>query len=151
VSLGSLTRPDLIFTDLPAADRSEVLHALADRIARSGLVRDPEDLFRKLWEREQLGSTGIGGGVAIPHCKLKGLAQGVVALGVVPQGVDFGAMDGEPVCLFFLVISPSESPAEHLRVLAAISRWIKSGRHVQNLLGLRDPQAIADFLRQEGG
>ena len=151
MGLGSLTRPDLIFTDLPAAGRSAVLHALAGRIAGSGLVRDPEDLFQKLWEREQLGSTGIGGGVAIPHCKLKGLAQGVVAVGVVPQGVDFGAMDGQPVCLFFVVISPGESPAEHLRVLSVLSRWIKSGRHVQDLLGLRDAQAIDDFLQQEGG
>jgi PTS system nitrogen regulatory IIA component len=155
VGLGSLTRPDLIFTDLPAADRSQVLHALADRMARRGEVRDPETLFQKLWEREQLGSTGIGGGVAIPHCKLpglaKGLAKGIMALGVVPGGVDFGAVDGKPVCLFFLVISPSESPAAHLQVLSTLSRWIKSDGHTERLLGLREPQAIYDFLQQEGG
>lgn len=155
MGLGSLTRPDLIFTDLPAVDRTQVLHALADRIARRGGVRDPEELFRKLWEREQLGSTGIGGGVAIPHCKLPGLAaemtKGIVALGLVPEGVGFGAVDGKPVCLFFVVISPSESPAAHLQVLAILSRWIKSGRHVEGILSLRDPQAIYDFLQQEGG
>ena len=151
MGLGSLTRPDLIFTDLPAADRSQLLRALAERIARRGLTGNAEELFRRLWEREQLGSTGIGGGVAIPHCKLDGLAHAVVAVGVVAEGVDFGAVDGKPVCLFFLVISPSESPAEHLRVLAIVSRWIKSDRHTEAVLALRDPQAVYDFLQQEGG
>jgi len=151
VGLGSLTRPDLIFTDLPAADRSQLLRALAERIARRGLTGNAEELFQRLWEREQLGSTGIGGGVAIPHCKLDGLAHAVVAVAVVAAGVDFGAVDGRPVCLFFLVISPSESPAEHLRVLAAVSRWIKSDRHTEAVLALRDPQAVYDFLQQEGG
>jgi PTS system nitrogen regulatory IIA component len=151
VGLGSLTRPDLIFTDLPAADRSQLLRALAERIAQRGLVGNAEELFRRLWEREQLGSTGIGGGVAIPHCKLDRLAHGVVAVAVVAEGVDFAAIDGRPVCLFFLVISPSDSPAEHLRILAVVSRWIKTGGHTEALLALRDPQAVYDLLQQEGG
>lgn len=151
MGLGSLTRPDLIFTDLPAADRSQLLRALAERIARRGLTGNAEELFQRLWEREQLGSTGIGGGVAIPHCKLDGLPHAVLAIGIVAGGVEFGAIDGRPVCVFFLVISPSESPAEHLRVLAAVSRWIKSHRHPEALLALRDPQAVYDFLQQEGG
>jgi len=144
MSLASLTRPDLIVTDLQAADRPQVLHELVDRLAR------PE-LFRDLWDREQQGSTGIGGGVAIPHCKVKGLAQPVVALGLVPAGVDFEAPDGQPVVLIVLVLSPSGSPAAHLQALAAVSRWIKSGRH-REILGLRDPQAVYDVLdEQEGG
>jgi nitrogen PTS system EIIA component len=146
--LASLIRPELIFPELAAADRSQVLHAFADRIAGLGLAT-AEELFGRLWEREQLGSTGIGSGIAIPHCKLPRLARGIVAIGTVPGGVDFGAVDGKPVCLFFLVVSPSESPAEHLQVLAAISRWIKAGDHAASVLELREPQAIYDFLRQE--
>lgn len=148
--LSSLTRPDLIFPELPAADRSQVLHALAERIAERGVVPSAADLYEKLWEREQLGSTGIGGGIAIPHCKLKGLARGVVAIGLTPEGIGFGAVDGRPVSLFFLVISPSESPAEHLQILAALSRWIKADQHADRIRELRDPQAIYDFLQQEG-
>jgi mannitol/fructose-specific phosphotransferase system IIA component (Ntr-type) len=125
---------------------------LAARIAERGLVRDPEQLFQKLWEREQLGSTGIGGGVAIPHCKLAGLAAGVVAVGTVPEGIDFGAVDGRPVYLFFLVISPASAPGEHLQVLAAISRWIKGGsRRIEEILALRDPAAMYDVLQGESG
>jgi mannitol/fructose-specific phosphotransferase system IIA component (Ntr-type) len=154
MSLASLTRPDLILTDLQAADRSQVLHELADRLARHGnfcdTARDAEELFRDLWEREQQGSTGIGGGVAIPHCKLRGLAKPVVALGLLAAGVDFEAADGQPVFLIVLILSPSESPAAHLQALAAVSRWIKSGRY-REILGLLDPQAVYDVLEQEGG
>jgi fructose-specific phosphotransferase system IIA component len=149
VRLGSLTRPELIFLDLPAADRQAVLHELATRVAARGLVGDAEELYKKLWEREQLGSTGVGAGVAIPHCKLQGLSQGIVAVGVVSGGVDFAAVDGRPVELFFLVVSPSASPAEHLQVLAAISRWVKANSHVLRLLALADRNAIYDLL-QEG-
>ena len=149
--LGSLTRPELIFPDLPATDRAGVLHALAERIAGRGAVPNAVDLYQKLLEREQLGSTGIGAGIAIPHCKLPGLKRGVVAIGLVPQGVGFGAVDGQPVRVFFLVVSPSDSPAEHLQVLAAISRWVKADRHAERVLGLHDAHAVYDFLQEEGG
>jgi PTS system nitrogen regulatory IIA component len=145
LSLGSLTRPDLIFPDLPVADRPET----AERVAARGLVAGADELFRKLWEREQLGSTGIGLGVAIPHCKLDGLKQGVVAVGMVPEGIDFGAVDGQPVRIFFLVISPSGAPAEHLQMLAAISRWVKTGSNASRLLALHDPAQVYDLLRNE--
>jgi mannitol/fructose-specific phosphotransferase system IIA component (Ntr-type) len=145
-----LIRPDLIFPDLPAGDRAQVLRNLAGRIAGRGLVSDANALFDKLWEREQLGTTSVGGGIAIPHCKIERLSAGVVSLGRVPEGVDFGAADGEPVRLFFLVVSPSQSPAEHLQVLAAISRWIKGGGRVQALLEQPDAQALYDYVQREG-
>lgn len=144
--LASLTRPELIFPDLPAQDKDAVLRALAARIAALGLVRDAEDLFQKLREREQLGSTGIGSGIAIPHCKLPGLSEGAVAIGMVPDGVDFGAADGQPVRLLFLVLSPSTSPGEHLQVLATISRWIKATGNADRILELRDPAAVVQHL-----
>ncbi len=148
--LGSLIRPELIFPDLPAADRPEALRAFADRIAGLGLVKSGEELFQRLWEREQLGSTGIGAGIAIPHCKLAGLAHGIVAVGLVPGGVDFGAADGRPVQVLFLVVSPAGAPAEHLQILAAISRWVRAGRHAERILALRQPGEVYDLLRDEG-
>lgn len=150
MELGALTRPELIFPDLPATDPAGVLRALAERVARHGLVPSGEELFQRLWEREQLGSTGIGQGVAIPHCKLKGLKSGVVAVGMVLAGIDFGAVDGQPVKVFFLVVSPAESPAIHLQVLAAISRWIRADQHAGRLLALHDPAQVYDLLRDEG-
>ena len=151
--LGELTRPDLVFTDLPATDRQEVLRALAGRVAERGLVASGEDLFQRLWEREQLGSTGIGSGIAIPHCKLPGLEHGIVAVGLTMppgEGIDFGAADGKPVQVLFLVVSPSNSPAEHLQILAALSRWVRAGRHAEKILALRDPAAVYDLLQDQG-
>jgi nitrogen PTS system EIIA component len=150
VLLGELTRPDLIFTDLPATDRQETLRALAGRVAERGLVASGEDLFQKLWEREQLGTTGIGSGIAIPHCKLPGLTHGIVAVGLLQGGVDFGAADGKPVQVLFLVVSPSGSPAEHLQILAALSRWVRAGQHAEKILALHDPAAVYDLLQDQG-
>jgi fructose-specific phosphotransferase system IIA component len=148
MQLGSLIRPELIFFDLPAADRSQVLRAFAERIAAEGVAGSADALYRKLWEREELSSTGIGSGIAIPHCKLERLEQGVVAIGIVPEGVDFGAVDGQPVRVFFLVASPATAAAEHLQILAAISRWVKADRNVEKLLQLREPKAVYELLRQ---
>jgi mannitol/fructose-specific phosphotransferase system IIA component (Ntr-type) len=153
VGLGSLTRPELILSDLTATDPTPVdtiLRAFADRIAQAGVVKDAGELFRRLREREQLSSTGIGSGIAIPHCKMPVLKQAVVAVGLAPQGIDFGAPDGQPVRLFFLVVSPEASPAEHLRVLASISRWVKTGHNAERLLESRDPQEVQRFLEEEG-
>lgn len=146
MSLGALVRPDLIFPDLPAGEWHEVLRTLSERIAARGGVGSAEELFARLWEREQQGATGIGGGVAIPHCKLPGLRRGLVAVGTVPSGVDLAAAGGEPVRLLFVVLSPDESPSEHLRSLAAISRWMRVKGRAASLLALRDPAAVYDLL-----
>ncbi len=147
--LAALVRPELIFPELPGSDRATVLRALSERLAAASLVEEADDLYRRLSEREELGSTGVGSGVAIPHCKLNGLETGVVAIGLSHQGVDFGTADGEPVKVFFLLVSPSESAAEHLQSLAAISEWVKNNRHVEEILKLKDPQSIYELLLSE--
>jgi nitrogen PTS system EIIA component len=148
--LDSLTQPELIFPDLDATDRDTVLRSLADHVAGHEDRVDADDLFDKLVEREQLGSTGVGSGVAIPHCKLKGLSEVVMAVGISREGIDFGAIDTRPVRLFFVVVSPTDAPAAHLQVLAAISRWLKKDSHVNRLLALHDRQQIYDLLEEEG-
>ena len=151
MNLGSLTEPSLIFPDLPGTDASSVLLSFAERVAGLGYVGDAERLFEKLMEREKLGSTGIGSAVAIPHCKMRGLDKPLVAVAVARRPIDFGAVDGQPVRLFFLVVSPHDTPAAHLQVLAAISKWVKADRHVPRLLELSARQEIYDFLRREEG
>lgn len=147
--LDSLTEPELIFPELDAATRDDVLRSMAERLEERKVIGSADELYGKLVEREQLGSTGVGSGVAIPHCKLRGLSQVVLAIGIARQGVDFGAVDTKPVRLFFLVVSPTEAPALHLQVLAAISRWLKQNSHVARLLELRDRQAIYHLLEGE--
>lgn len=149
MDLGSLTGPQLVFPDLPAEDAEGVLRVFANRLATRGVVADGEALYDKLQEREQLGSTGIGSGVAIPHCKMKGLDHPVLAVGICHRTIEFGAVDGEPVRLFFLVVSPQSAPAVHLQVLAAISKWVKQDHHVQRILSQGDQDAIYALLQDE--
>lgn len=149
MNLGSLTGPQLIFPDLPGRDVEGVLRAFAQRVAAAGLVDDADRLYEKLQERETLGSTGIGSGVAIPHCKMKGLDRAILAVGIKDEPVDYGAVDEKPVRLFFLVVSPDDSPAVHLQVLASISRWVKTDRNVEKTLAMSRPDRIYEFLLGE--
>ena len=147
--LAALVRPELIFTDVPGSDRATVLRALSERVAAASTIKEADELYRRLSEREELGCTGIGPGVAIPHCKLNELEQGVVAIGLSLNGVDFDTTDGEPVRVFFVLVSPSDSAARHLQSLAAISSWVKSTENLDKLLSLRDPQSIYELLASE--
>ncbi len=124
--LQGLVNPGLIFTGLAAGPVEEVLSDLSRRVADAGAVRDPADLARRLLDRERLGCTGLGAGIAIPHCKLKDLDEIVLAVASCPGGVDFHSPDGIPVTLIFLILSPGEAPALHLQALARISRLLKT-------------------------
>jgi nitrogen PTS system EIIA component len=157
MDLASLTRPELIYPRLSGTDTPTVLRALADRLAAElpnleGFVvprlhADADEIYRKLLEREELGSTGIGAGVAIPHCKLDGLDRPVLSVGLLKRGIDFGATDGEAVRVFLVLLSPASAPAQHLQALAAVSKWVKTDGHVAKLQGRSDPDAVHELLR----
>lgn len=149
--LGSFTRPELIFPKLADDSRESVLRSLAERMAEAGAITDASRFYNELMEREKLGSTGIGGGVAIPHCKLRDLDRVLLAVGVSEQPIDFDAADGKPVRLFFVVAAPEKTPTEHLKTLAAISRWVKQPEHVRQILEIEEPAEIVDLLDEDGG
>lgn len=151
MELASQIRPELIFADLPGPDRQTVLRAIAERMAAAGVVDPPGPLYLKLLEREDLGSTCVAPGVAVPHCKLEGLDRVVVSIGTCPEGAEFGGPDDDPVRLFFTVISPAEEPAAHLQSLALISRWIKVNSNVDKLLELTGAEEILAFIRGSKG
>ena len=144
--LSSLTRPELIFLNLPGADGPTVLRAFAERVVEQGVVDDADLLDQRLLEREKLGTTALGQRVAVPHCKIDGLDEVVVAVGLFRKGIEFEADDGLPVKVLFLVVSPNSAPAEHLQSLAAISRWVKADHHVERILELEDAEAIFQLL-----
>ncbi len=146
--LASQARLDLIFPDLPGPDRDAVLRAIAERFAAAGVVESAEKLYRKLLEREELGSTCVLPGVAIPHCKVEGIDEVVLSVGICREGAEFGTPEEDPVKIFFTVISPSNKPAAHLQSLALISRWIKNSSHVERLLELNTGEEIYAFLTQ---
>lgn len=146
LDLESLVRRDLIFTGLQGTDTESVLRELAILVVDAGALDDVDRLHERLMEREELGSTAIGDGVAVPHCKLSGLSEVLMAVATAERGVAFDAVDGEPVRVFFLVVSPEKSPATHLQCLASISRWVKSDANLQRLRAADEPTGIYEVL-----
>lgn len=147
-SLANLANPRLIFTGMAAGSLEEVLTEMARRIAAAGVVPDEAELARRLLERERLGCTGLGGGVAIPHCKVRGISDIVFSIGSCPSGVDFHAPDGIPVTLIFLILSPAEAPAAHLQTLARISRLLKTPGAAESLRAAESPERLLEALRE---
>lgn len=143
----SLFADHRIFLDVPGAGLEEALGMMAGRLLQAGDISDARELARRLIEREKQGTNGIGGGLAIPHCKLPGLDHPLLAVGVCSRGVDFHALDGRPVRLIFLVISCADSPSAHLQVLARISRLAKLPGITEAILAAKTPERIGDLLR----
>lgn len=135
-----------IFLDVTSGSMTAALEDMAGRLKESGDIKDPADLAKRLLEREKLGCTGLGNGIAIPHCKLAGLESVVLAVGVSRQGVDFHALDGRPVRLIFLVLSPAEAPAGHLQALARISRLVKTPGITEGILSAGSADEIGRLL-----
>lgn len=135
------------FYRIPGDTREEVLEGLCARLAFEGSIRDPGDLLARLLDRERLGCTGLGGGVAIPHCKLRELSGVVLAVASTAVPIDFAAADGVPVDLIFLVASPAEAAAAHLQALARISRFLRTPGVVDGLRAAASPEDLFGVLR----
>ena len=147
--LDILTSEDLIAPDLAGADKTTVLRELATHLARANGAIDAVRLVDVLWERERLGSTAIGDGIAIPHGKMPGLSGVVGAFGRHPAGVDFESLDGSPTHLFFLLVAPEDSVGQHLKALARVSRLLKDRAFRERLLAAPDRGALFRLIREE--
>jgi len=117
--------PELVIADLEAGTKDEALQSLAVRVASVVSELDAAEILAVIKEREALGSTGIGNGIAIPHGKLGGLEDVVILFARSKKGVDFAAVDGNPVHLIFLLLAPENAAGTHLKILARISRMLK--------------------------
>ena len=136
---------DAIKTALPGGNKRSLMQQLANLAAqRAGL--DPAIVLAGLNEREQLGSTGFGQGVAIPHTKIDGIERIYGLFVRLGEPIDYKAIDGTPVDLVFLLLSPPDSGAEHLKALAAISRVTRDGATLERLRGARTRDALAALL-----
>jgi PTS system nitrogen regulatory IIA component len=130
---------------LPAGNKRGLLQQLAN-LAGQRLNADPAAILASVVEREQLGSTGFGDGVAIPHGKVEGLASIYGLFARLSEPVDYKAIDGRPVDIAFLLLSPPDAGAEHLKALAAISRLVRHGPTLDKMRGARGGDALAAVL-----
>lgn len=126
MKISDLLNEDVVTLDIASKEKDGILTELVDLLVSSGDVKkaDRNEIVKKLKEREVLGSTGIGKGVAIPHTKCPKLKKMTAAFGISKDGIDFKSLDGEPTYIFFLLIAPGEVPGPHLKVLARISRLL---------------------------
>ncbi len=138
-----------IISELKGTTKKAVLEELIDAIRVQNPQLDRDRLMSVLLERERLGSTGIGDGIAIPHGKIKDLNQLVLSFGKSSHGVDFESMDGRPVHLFFLLVAPETSSGIHLRALAKIARLLKNNTIRKRLGSVKSPGEIFAVIQQE--
>lgn len=149
MKISELLDPAAIVAELKGTGKKEVLIELTDALLKAdpSLVKD--DVLKVLMERERLGSTGIGDGVAIPHGKLKDIDRLLISFGLSRQGVDFDSMDGKPAYLFFLLVAPEESVGVHLKTLARISKLLKSATVRERLQSAVDSAEIYRIIIEE--
>ena len=149
MKLSEIINENLIFPDLKSATVSGILHEFAEGICAAGKFSDIEVLQDRLLQRESQESTGIGNGIAIPHCKVDNLNELILAVGYAPSGVDFKAIDGNRTNFFFVVISPASSSVLHLRALAALSRLLKSPSFMSQLQKRPGKIELIQLIRDE--
>ncbi|MBF0232103.1 MAG: PTS sugar transporter subunit IIA [Desulfamplus sp.] len=146
MKISDVLAKDSIVVNLKSKDKKGVLEELAASISKSAGT-ESNNIVRVLLEREQLGSTGIGGGIGIPHGKLAGIDSIVVGFGLSREGVDFDSLDNKPVHIFFLLITPINSTGIHLNVLAHISKLLKQSHFKNNLLKAESTEEIEQLIQ----
>lgn len=139
---------DAIKASVTALDKPDVIRELVEGLAAAGAISggDTEGIIAAILKREELGSTGIGRGVAVPHTKHPSATKLVGTVGVSHEGVDFNSLDGDKVHLFFLLISPPDRPADHLRALENISRQLRDDTFCRFLKQAQSVQDIRQLL-----
>ena len=125
MDLGDLIKPEAVIGSLKANSKKQAIQAIAEKAAQLTGI-DEREIFETLLQREKLGSTGVGGGIAIPHGKLAGLTQIHGVFARVPKPIDFEALDDQPVDLLFLLLAPENAGADHLKALARIARILRA-------------------------
>lgn len=138
-----------IIPDLKSRTKKQVLEELIEAVLGERPDLDRERLMAVLLERERLGSTGIGDGIAIPHGKMRDLDRLILSFGKSSVGVDFESMDGKPVHLFFLLVAPENCAGIHLRALAKIARLLKNVSVRKRLLGVSTEEEVWAVIQEE--
>jgi nitrogen PTS system EIIA component len=139
-----------IRADLSADDKPTVIRELVESLARAGSIAetDVQGIVAAIMKREELGSTGIGRGVAVPHTKHASVERLVGTVGVSVEGVDFNSLDGDKVNLLFLLVSPPDRPGDHLRALENISRQLRDDTFCRFLKQARSAHDIQQLLEE---
>jgi PTS system nitrogen regulatory IIA component len=149
MKLSDILHVNNIIVTLKADNKKKVIEELTEVIIDTSPSLNKDSLIKVLLERERLGSTGIGDGVAIPHGKFSGIGDPIISFGRCTKGLDFEAMDGQPVSLFFLLVAPEDSASVHLKALAKIAKILKNNTLRRKLLEARTKEEIYQLIIQD--
>ena len=149
MKITDILSPDVVVADLKGTTKPDVLNELAKALAAKYTEIKLAELTAVLAERERLGSTAIGDGIAIPHGKLRGVTKIIGAFGRHQQGVDFDSLDGEPSQIFFVLVAPEDSASLHLKALARVSRLLKEASFRSRLLAAKDSAELYTLIKEE--
>ena len=151
MKLVDIIHPERIRVDLISGGKMDVLSELGGLLSGDGALVGADAVTQTLVDRERLATTGVGGGVAIPHGKLEGLRSILAAVGISRTGISFDAVDNAPVHIFVALVAPLNSSGDHLRALARISRLLKDPSIRRRLIEARSSEDVYDIIRQEDG
>lgn len=150
MKVSDLIMQDMIMTELESLDLESALKEIVGFLKHKQKITKDKELLTKLLQRENLGSTAIGEGVAIPHCKLRSISNPIVMLAVSRQGVKFNSPDEQPTYIIFLVVSSLDNPSLSLQILAAIAHLVrKADTLIKRILGAKDIGEVLEIIRQE--
>jgi len=149
MKLVDVLNQDCIIANLKGSEKREVLEEMVEELSFKFGDVDREKLLEVLLEREKLGSTGIGYGVAIPHARLKGLNSIIVSFGRSLKGVEFQTMDERPAHLFFLIVAPEDSTTAHIKILARISHLLQDAVLRNRLMMASTQEEIFSIIAEE--
>jgi PTS system fructose-specific IIC component len=148
MKLHNLLRPDLVILDLQSNGVENTLRDMVQNLAEQGLVKDERPVLEALLKREADQSTGIGGGVAIPHAVYPELDSTIIELAFSKKGIDFLSLDEKPVHTVFLLLSPPASSGTHIKLLARIARLMRQPDILSELLSASSAEEVIDRIRQ---
>jgi PTS system nitrogen regulatory IIA component len=147
--LGDYLQENLVLWDLPSLDKPSFMKNLVARVVAVLPALDEQELLDRLLEREAQQSTGIGDGLALPHAIVRGLEKTALAVGRCRDGLDFAALDSEPVDLLFLLLSPEDARSEHLRLLARLARIVSPEETLAELRSAAGPEELFRMLLEQ--
>jgi nitrogen PTS system EIIA component len=147
MALIDLISEEVVKVPLASSVKEDVFRELIDLLHRAGRISDPNEIYEAISAREQLFSTALENGIAIPHAKTPAVSTLTMALGISPEGIDADSQDGKPSHVFFLILAPPEQTGPHLEALSEIAGATKSGSFRRLLVTARSPAEVVELFQ----
>jgi fructose-specific phosphotransferase system IIA component len=149
MNLVDVFKPGYVKVPLKKSTKTEIIKELVELLDKNKAISNPGGIIEAVFEREKIMTTGVGNGVAIPHCKHKGTRNFAVALGIHYQGIDFESIDKKPAKIIFLLVGPEDQPGTHIKLLSRISRIISKDEVRERVLDCKTSPELFDLIKDE--